>query len=82
MSHAQHEVNNLLSFNVNGLGQEVKIKSIFEKLKKLNCISYLQETFSQRINENKWKKEWEGKIIFNHGTSNSEGVAILFPTKS
>ncbi len=64
MSQAQYEVNNLLSFNVNGLGQEVKRKIIFEKLKKLNCMSFPQEMFSQRINENKWKKEWEGEIIF------------------
>ncbi len=79
MSQAQYEVNNFLSFNVNGLGQEVKRTSILEKLKKLNCTSFLQERFSQRINENKWKKEWEGEIIFNHGTSNSKGVTILFP---
>ncbi len=26
--------------------------------------------FCLKINENKWKKEWEGEIIFNHGTSN------------
>ncbi len=79
MSQAQHKVNNLLSLNVNVLCQEVKRKSIFEKLKKLNCISFPKETFSQRINENKWKQEWEGEIIFNHGTSNSKGITILFP---
>ncbi len=36
----------LASFNVNGLSQVVKRKAIFEKLKKLNCISLLQETNS------------------------------------
>ncbi len=79
LSQVHYDVNNFLSFNVNGLGQEVKRKSILENLKKLNCISFLQKTFPQKINENKWKKEWEGEIIFNHGTSNSEGVTILFP---
>ncbi len=29
--------------------------------------------------KNKWKKERGGQLIFSHGTSNSTGVAILFP---
>ncbi len=40
----------------------------------------LQETHSTSTNEKKWKKEWGGQIIFSHGTSNSRGVATLFPT--
>ncbi len=53
----------------------VQRKAIFEKLKKLNCISLLQETHSTNENENKWKNESEGNIIFSHGTSNSRGTA-------
>ncbi len=69
----------LASFNVNGLSQVVKRKGIFEKLKKLNCVSLLQETQSTNENENRWKNKWEGNIIFSNGTSNSRGTAILIP---
>ena len=29
--------------------------------------------------EASWKKEWDGEIIFSHGSYNSKGVAILIP---
>ncbi len=69
----------LASFNVYSLSQVVKRKAMFEKLKKLNCISLLQETHSTNENEKRWKNEWEGNIIFSHGTSNIRGTAILIP---
>ncbi len=79
MHQEQSSSINLVSFNVNGLGQEAKRKSVFEKLKKLDCISFLQETFSTKNIETRWKDEWGGEILFNHGASNSRGVAIFFP---
>ncbi len=29
--------------------------------------------------EKKWKNEWGDQIVFSRGTSNSRGVATLFP---
>ncbi len=49
------------------------------KRKKLDCISFLQETFSTKNIETRWKDELGGEILFNHGASNSRGVAIFLP---
>ena len=70
---------NIVSFNVNGISKETKRKIIFNKIKDQNCIAFLQETHSMHINENKWNDDWEGKIFYSHGTSNSTGVCILVP---
>ncbi len=51
----------------------------FQNLKKLNSIIYLQETHCTNEDENIWKIDWEVDIFFSNGTSNSSGVAILFP---
>jgi exonuclease III len=69
----------LTSFNVNGLLNEQKRNAIFNKLRSSFHIILLQETHSTKEIEKKWKQEWGGHIIFSHGTSNSKGVAILFP---
>ena len=69
----------LCTFNVNGLGQENKRIAVFKRLLKLKCIVFLQETHSTYATEKLWKDEWGGNIEFNHFTSNSSGVAILFP---
>ncbi len=45
----------------------------------LNCISFLQENHCNKKDEKNWLDSWKGKIYFNHGTSQSAGVAILFP---
>ena len=67
------------TFNVNGLGQKQKRLSVFRRLLKLNCIILLQETHSTPDVEQKWTDEWGSDIVFNHGSSNQNGVAILFP---
>ncbi len=59
--------------------QDTKRQSIFNKIKNDNGIILLQETHSTVKTEKKWKNEWGGQIIFSHGTSNSRGVATLFP---
>ena len=41
-------------------------------------VYFLQETHSAPNCELKWKDEWDGDIIFCHGSTNSRGVAILF----
>ena len=70
---------NIISFNVNGLNQNIKRQVIFEKIQKLNCIAFLQETHSSKDVENLWKNEIQGKIFFSHGTSNTTGVCIFIP---
>jgi len=70
---------NIVSFNVNGIGQRNKRTSIFQKLLSLNTIAFLQETHSESSYERSWKQEWPGQIFFSHGTSNSRGVCIMIP---
>jgi len=69
----------LLSLNVRGINGESKRQSIYQyvKSKKVD-ICFLQETYSSRDTENVWQEEWEGKIMFCHGTSHSRGVMMLF----
>ena len=51
---------------------------MWQELKRINAdIIYLQETYCTYIIEKQWEHEWGNKIIFNNGTSNANGVAIL-----
>ena len=72
---------NCVTYNCNGIGEKSKRSKIFtylnDKLKHGFC--FLQETHSTSLIEEKWKKEWGGDMYFSHGSSNSTGVAILFP---
>lgn len=69
----------LLSLNVRGLNNEIKRKALFDWLRNQSAqIIFLQETYSTQALESKWEQEWEGKIIFAHGTNHSKGTAILF----
>jgi len=68
-----------ISFNVNGLGIEVKRKAIFNNLKKINGITLLQETHSEKKIENDWKTDWNSKMYFSHGSTNSRGVCTIIP---
>lgn len=72
----------IVTFNVNGIGgnNTKKRRTLFHFLHfhKIQ-IAILQETHSTANDELIWQAEWGGgKIFFNHGTSNSRGVAILF----
>ena len=73
----------LLSLNVRGLRNRMKRRQIFHWLKTIhdgsNCYVFLQETHSSSDDESEWQTDWESKIIFDHGSSKSCGVAILFP---
>lgn len=68
------------SYNCNGLANDTKRIEIFTWLarKKELDIIYLQECHSTQDVEEKWRREWEGFIYFNHGTRNQKGVIILF----
>ena len=50
---------------------------LFHDLKKKN-IALLQETDSKLEDENVWKHEWGGEIVFSHGSSSSRGACIMF----
>ena len=69
---------NIASWKVRGLQNNVKRRAIFNQLRLLNVhIACLQETHSTPNNETVWTSEWGGKIVFNHDTSRSAGVAVL-----
>ena len=69
----------IISFNVRGLNNMKKRKSIFDYLKTNRCdVAFLQETYSSREDETRWLQEWEGTGYMVHGTNHSRGVAILF----
>ena len=73
---------NLNSLNVRGISNGPKRKILFQWLSKNhNGIIFLQETHSSRIIEKEWERDWNGDIVFNHGTNKSCGVAIQFPNK-
>ena len=68
------------SFNVRGLAEGTKRRTVFHWLKQFhNGITLLQETHSTIALEKKWIIDWGGEVIFSHGTANSKGVAIMFP---
>ena len=69
---------NVLSSNVRGIRDQIKRRSIFSYLKDQKAnIYFLQETYSERADENIWRNEWGGALFFSHGTTHSKGVCIL-----
>ena len=68
----------IVSFNVNGLKNNLKRKTIlhFLKNKKFDFI-LLQETHSNHADEKLSKCEWGGDIFHSHGNNHSNGVVIL-----
>ena len=70
---------NIFSLNANGLGNKIKRKAVFEKLKsKGNGIFLLQETHTTKDREKEWFSQWGSRnIYFSHGSSNQKGVATL-----
>lgn len=69
----------IASLNVNGLNIPTKRRAIYEKLRGGGFdICLLQEMHSSAASAHIWRSEWGGDVIFNHGSSNSRGVMILF----
>ena len=67
----------IVSFNVNGLRNNRKRRTIFPlKNEKLDFI-LLQETHSNHTDGKLWKYEWGGDILYSHGNNYSNDVAIL-----
>ena len=70
----------ITSFNCRGMRYSIKLKNVFEWLRSsYRGILLLQETHSFLTDEQKWSKEWKGKIIFSHREYNARGAAILIP---
>ena len=68
------------SFNTRGIRNKDKRKNIFNWLRNSHYgIAMLQETHAIETDHSKWKREWDGEIIFSDGESNSKGVATLIP---
>ena len=68
----------VLSLNVRGIRDQIKRRSILSYLKNQQAnIYFLQETYSERADENIWRNEWGGELFFSHGTTHSKGVCIL-----
>ena len=68
------------SFNTRGLRSLEKRQKVFKWLNTSHLgITFLQETHSTLIDEQKWTREWGGEIYFAHGEFNAKGVAILIP---
>ena len=75
-------MNNNISFisnNVKGIQQKEKRIKIYEYLKNnisLNGFIFIQETHSSADCEKRWNDDFDGKLFFSHGRTNSCGVAI------
>ena len=64
-----------------GLRDVNKRRSIFNFHRTRADYICLQETHSTECDENIWKNEWGGEILFSHGTSNARGTCILINKK-
>ena len=68
-----------MTCNMQGIADPLKRRKLFRYLhERYIDIALLQETHSTPNNERRWKNEWGGRILFDHGTSESKGVALLF----
>ena len=55
----------VVSLNVREIREQTKRRSIFSYLKDQRAIVYfLQETYSEPVDENMWKNEWGAKSSF------------------
>ena len=68
-----------MTLNVQGMNEKIKHTKIFKYLREHKIdIGFLQETHASKSKHKIYKNEWNGKILFNDGSSNSKGVAIVF----
>jgi len=70
----------IITINVNGLrdkGKRLKLFHYFEN--KRYDIIFVQETHCGSDDDVVlWSSQWQGKSIWNNGSSQSKGVAVLF----
>ena len=70
-------VNSFMTEAVNGIQTSQKRMKLFEYLKSYvatNGFVFLQETHSSIRDEKKWEDEFNSKLFFSHGKTNSCGV--------
>ena len=72
-----------LTWNINGGHDSLRRYQILSYLNvdHHNDFCFLQETHSTIDSQAQWQIIWRSPIYFSHGTSNSAGVAILFPKR-
>ena len=69
----------ICSLNVRGLGERLKRRETFNRLRaKKFSIYLLQETHCSENTTKTWASEWGYKTLFSSSSSASGGVAILF----
>ena len=61
-----------------GLANAEKRRTIFNEYRNCADILCLQETHSNKLEENQWRNLWGGRILFSHGETNARGVCICF----
>ena len=72
----------MISLNAWGLNKGLKRRQVFRWAHNNKAdVIFLQETYSSKDVEEKWKSEWGGKIFYSHGSTRSRGVMILFNPK-
>ena len=72
----------MFSYNVRGLGNQLKRRKIFRSFKsKKTDIVLLQEVHCAEKINNLFNSEWGNKCLFANGDSNARGVAICFSKK-
>ena len=69
----------LISINVRGIGDVIKRRAIFNFYRQRAEIICLQETHSYKEIEEIWSSEWQGDILFSHGSRKSRGICFLLP---
>ena len=68
----------ITSLNVRGMHNSLKRKRIFRMLKeRKQDIICLQESYITRLVYEKWKKEWDGEMVYCEGTNHGRGQIIL-----
>ena len=78
MSDIEFEV---VSYNVNEIGDDRKRRKIFNFLKKQTsnkAVIFMQEIHSTKATDKCFEYQWRGKMLFSHGTSNGTEVCICF----
>ena len=73
----------IVSLNVRGLSNFKKRRIIFTWCRKMKSdVIFLQETHSKIETEIQWEREWGGKILFSHGSSNALQFYLEMDSKS
>ena len=72
----------IYSVNARGLADIKKRRKVFNYLRNLNFdLVCIQESHSNALEEELWKKQWNGVVFFTHGATNSRGVCVLVKPK-